>query len=156
MIPNFKNAAPFLGAAGIAFLSFERQILMLLVFIFLVFMDCFTRWTAISSTMLRCRGEKNPGLWEAVKSIPEARRQGLIKSAVMKKQGMEKIILYNLSVLTSVATDFLLQSSGSAPFLMGAVVSYLAVTESLSIVENLSDAGVGNLGALANRFKGRI
>jgi formate-dependent nitrite reductase membrane component NrfD len=156
MIPNFKNAAPFLGAAGIAFLSFERQILMLLVFIFLVFMDCFTRWTAISSSMLRCGGEDNPGLWEAVKAIPEARRQGLIKSAVMKKQGIEKIILYNLSVLTAAATDFLLQSSGNTPFLTSAVVSYLAVTESLSIVENLSDAGVGNLGALVNRLKGRI
>ena len=156
MIPNFKNAAPFLGAAGIAFLSFERQILMLLVFIFLVFMDCFTRWTAISCSRLRRNGAVEPGLWEGIRNIPTARREGLICSQVMKKQGMEKLILYNICLMTAAGADFLLESCGTLPFLTGMVMGYLAVTETLSVIENLSEAGVGNLGRLAEKLRGKM
>lgn len=152
---NKELTAP-LAAAGMTFLTFETQFIMFMVFIFLVFMDCFTRWMAIGAAWLKNQGNTNPGLLEACRAIPAARRAGLISSQVMKKQGMEKLILYNVSVMTAAGADFLLKSSGTAPFLTSAIVSYLVVTETLSIIENLSEAGVGDLEKLAQQVRKRL
>lgn len=152
---NKELTAP-LAAAGMTFLTFETQFIMFMVFIFLVFMDCFTRWMALGAAWLKNQGNMNPGLWEACRAIPAARRAGLISSQVMKKQGMEKLILYNVSVMTAAGADFLLKSSGTAPFLTSAIVSYLVVTETLSIIENLSEAGVGSLEKLAQQVRKRL
>lgn len=152
---NKELTAP-LAAAGMAFLTFETQFIMFMVFIFLVFMDCFTRWMALGAAFLKNHGHAEPGLWEACRAIPAARRAGLISSQVMKKQGMEKLILYNVSVMTAAGADFLLKSSGTAPFLTSAIVSYLVVTETLSIIENLSEAGVGSLEKLAQQVRKRL
>lgn len=152
---NKELTAP-LAAAGMTFLTFETQFIMFMVFIFLVFMDCFTRWMALGAAFLKNHGYAEPGLWEACRAIPAARRAGLISSQVMKKQGMEKLILYNVSVMTAAGADFLLKSSGTAPFLTSAIVSYLVVTETLSIIENLSEAGVGSLEKLAQQVRKRL
>lgn len=152
---NKELTAP-LAAAGMTFLTFETQFIMFMVFIFLVFMDCFTRWMALGAAFLKNHGHAEPGLWEACRAIPAARRAGLISSQVMKKQGMEKLILYNVSVMTAAGADFLLKSSGTAPFLTSAIVSYLVVTETLSIIENLSEAGVGSLEKLAQQVRKRM
>lgn len=152
---NKELTAP-LAAAGMTFLTFETQFIMFMVFIFLVFMDCFTRWMALGAAFLKNHGHVEPGLWEACRAIPAARRAGLISSQVMKKQGMEKLILYNVSVMTAAGADFLLKSSGTAPFLTSAIVSYLVVTETLSIIENLSEAGVGSLEKLAQQVRKRL
>lgn len=151
-----KELTTPLAAAGMAFLTFETQFIMFMVFIFLVFMDCFTRWMALGAAFLKNHGHAEPGLWEACRAIPAARRAGLISSQVMKKQGMEKLILYNVSVMTAAGADFLLKSSGTAPFLTSAIVSYLVVTETLSIIENLSEAGVGDLEKLAQQVRKRL
>lgn len=152
---NKELTAP-LAAAGMTFLTFETQFIMFMVFIFLVFMDCFTRWMALGAAFLKNHGHAEPGLWEACRAIPAARRAGLISSQVMKKQGMEKLILYNVSVMTAAGADFLLKSSGTAPFLTSAIVSYLVVTETLSIIENLSEAGVESLEKLAQQVRKRL
>lgn len=152
---NKELTAP-LAAAGMTFLTFETQFIMFMVFIFLVFMDCFTRWMALGAAFLKNHGHAEPGLWEACRAIPAARRAGLISSQVMKKQGMEKLILYNVSVMTAAGADFLLENSGAAPFLTSAIVSYLVVTETLSIIENLSEAGVGSLEKLADKLRKKV
>ena len=126
------------------------------VFVFLFFIYFFSGGMAIGADWLKNQGCTAPGLWEAFRAIPAARRAGLISSQVMKKQGMEKLILYNVSVMTAAGADFLLESSGAAPFLTSAIVSYLVVTETLSIVENLSEAGAGGLEWLAQQVKKRL
>ena len=151
-----KDLSAPLAAVGMALLSFETQLIMFMVFVFMVFMDCFTRWMAIGAAWLKSQGCTAPGLWEAFRAIPAARRAGLISSQVMKKQGMEKLILYNVSVMTAAGADFLLESSGATPFLTSAIVSYLVVTETLSIVENLSEAGAGGLERLAQLVRKKM
>lgn len=147
---------PFKSFTGVILLWVGRQAGMFMVFMFLVFMDCFTRWMAISYGRLAAKKANSPSLMDAILSIPAARREGLITSRVMKKQGVEKLILYHLCVLTAAEADYLLSLSGSYPFLSGAVVSYLAVTEALSIMENLSDAGVDGLEKLAQQVRKRM
>lgn len=151
-----KEVTAPLAAAGMTFLTFETQFIMFMAFIFLVFMDCFTRWMALGAAFLKNHGHAELGLWEACRAIPAARRAGLISSQMMKKQGMEKLILYNVSVMTAAGADFLLESSGAAPFLTSAIVSYLVVTETLSIIENLSEAGAGGFEKLAQQVRKRL
>lgn len=152
---NKELTAP-LATAGMTFLTFETQFIMFMVFIFLVFMDCLTRWMALGAAFLKNHGHAETRLWEACRAIPAARRAGLISSQVMKKQGMEKLILYNVSVMTAAGADFLLKSSDTAPFLTSAIVSYLVVTETLSIIENLSEAGAGSLEKLADKLRKKV
>lgn len=151
-----KDLSAPLAAIGMALLYFETQLIMFMVFVFMVFMDCFTRWMAIGAAWLKSQGCTAPGLWEAFRAIPVERRAGLISSQVMKKQGMEKLILYNVSVMTAAGADFLLESSGATPFLTSAIVSYLVVTETLSIIENFSEAGVRRFAHLADKLRKKV
>ena len=130
-----------------------QQSLMLLIFIGLLFLDCVTRWMAISYGRLKEMGQRAIGLWQVVQEIPAARRAGLISSQVMKRRGIEKMVLYLLTVMAADGADFLLKESGGAAYLSEAVIGYLAVTEFLSIIENLSDAGVASMGALLRKWK---
>ena len=74
-----------------------QQSLMLLIFIGLLFLDCVTRWMAISYGRLKEMGQRAIGLWQVVQEIPAARRAGLISSQVMKRRGIEKMVLYLLT-----------------------------------------------------------
>ena len=65
-------------------------------------------------------------------------------------------MVYIVAVFTSAISDKLLLSIGSQPWLVSLIIGYLTVTEALSVVENLSDAGVGSLGRIIDKIKGRI
>lgn len=130
-----------------------QQSMMLLIFIGLLFLDCGTRWMAISYGRLKEIGEDHAGLWQVIKEIPAARRLGLISSQVMKRRGIEKMVLYLLTVMAAAGADFMLKESGGVAYLSEAVIGYLAVTEFLSIIENLSDAGVESMGTLLKKWK---
>ena len=108
---------------------------------------------AISYGRLKEIGEDHAGLWQVIKEIPAARRSGLISSQVMKRRGIEKMVLYLLTVMAAAGADFMLKESGGVAYLSEAVIGYLAVTEFLSIIENLSDAGVESMGTLLKKWK---
>ena len=130
-----------------------QQSMMLFIFMILIFLDCMTRWMAISYHRLRGMEEAGISLWQVICEIPAARREGLISSQVMKYRGIEKLVLYLLTVMAAAGADFLLKESGGAAYLSEAVIGYLAVTEFLSIIENLSDAGVASMGVLLRKWK---
>ena len=125
-------------------------------FAWLVFLDCFTRWLAITHDFLEGQGEAEPSLWQSFKAIPAARRAGLIRSEVMRKQGVDKLMLYILCALGAASCDLIFTELHSPAWLMSFVIGYMVVTELLSIVENLSDAGVSSMSRLITRLKGRL
>lgn len=125
-------------------------------FAWLVFLDCFTRWLAITHDFLEEQGEAEPSLWQSFKAIPAARRAGLIRSEVMRKQGVDKLMLYILCALGAASCDLIFTELHSPAWLTSFVIGYMAVTELLSIVENLSDAGVSSMSRLITRLKGRL
>lgn len=139
MLERLTDGFPMKLMGGILFLTLEKQLAMLLLFGILIFLDCFTRWIAISHAHLVSCG-----------------RQRLISSEIMKKRGTEKLILYNLCVAAGIVSDALLQEAGaSTDGMAGIVVSYLAATEALSVIENLSDAGVSSMTELLKKLRGR-
>ena len=135
-----------LNAEAIIFMSFA----------WLVFLDCFTRWIAISYEFLMEQGEEKPSLWTSIKGIPSARRAGRIKSSVMREQGIAKLIVYMICLFGAALCDLISFEMHGPTDLTNLVASYMTITELFSIVENLSDAGVESLTRLVNRLKGRL
>lgn len=74
----------------------------------------------------------------------------------MRKQGVDKLMLYILCVLGAASCDLIFTELHSPAWLTSFVIGYMAVTELLSIVENLSDAGVSSMSCLITRLKGRL
>lgn len=157
-LENVLNMAPLKTALGaiIAALLY-KHVIMFYCFVGLVFLDCFTRWLAISHDYLVTNEKKEkPSLWKSFCSISRARAAGKISSTIMRERGLSKIMVYIVAVFTSAISDKLLLSIGSQPWLVSLIIGYLTVTEALSVVENLSDAGVGSLGRIIDKIKGRI
>ena len=157
-LENVLNMAPLKTALGaiIATLLY-KHVIMFYCFVGLVFLDCFTRWLAISHDYLVANEKKEkPSLWKSFCSISRARAAGKISSTIMRERGLSKIMVYIVAVFTSAISDKLLLSIGSQPWLVSLIIGYLTVTEALSVVENLSDAGVGSLGRIIDKIKGRI
>ena len=157
-LENVLNMAPLKTALGsiIAALLY-KHVIMFYCFVGLVFLDCFTRWLAISHDYLVVNEKKEkPSLWKSFCSISRARAAGKISSTIMRERGLSKIMVYIVAVFTSAISDKLLLSIGSQPWLVSLIIGYLTVTEALSVVENLSDAGVGSLGRIIDKIKGRI
>lgn len=157
-LENVLNMAPLKTALGaiIAALLY-KHVIMFYCFVGLVFLDCFTRWLAISHDYLVTNEKKEkPSLWKSFCSISRARAAGKISSTIMRERGLSKIMVYIVAVFTSAISDKLLLSIGSQPWLVSLIIGYLTVTEALSVVENLSDAGVGSLGRIIDKIKSRI
>ena len=90
---------------------------------------------------------------EEIRMIPEAHRQGIISSDVMKTRFASKIMMYMLIALTSGVVDFMLKDMRVPAFFTTVCIGYLAATELLSVIENLHDAGVSALADLADVVK---
>ena len=152
-IERLLEGFPLKILGGMMLLHVDRYLSLFLLFGLLVFLDCLTRWMAISYERLSSYGV-SAGLWEALRGIPAARKARLIRSDVMKKRGIEKIILYDITLLTSILADALMEEAGAGDISMTPMaVSYLAMTEALSILENLSDSGAKAAGELLKRVK---
>ena len=133
----------------------DARAVLFLAFAFLVVLDCLTRWTAISHQAFLAERERPPSLVESLWSIPEARRRGLIRSDAMRA-GMDKILIYVLCTLAASSCDLIFGLLNTPCWMTSFVVGYMSITEILSIIENLSDAGCSSLTRLAEKIKEKI
>lgn len=139
-----KTAGSFVFAV---FAHMHTQLL--LGFAFLVALDLFTKWTALSrARLLKYRRKKPPTFYECVRGIWKARKAGYIKSSEMKHRFAGKIIVYMVIALTGATFDKMMRDMGSPPWATVLLIGYLAITELMSIVENLEAAGVKAAGEL--------
>lgn len=145
---------PFKFISSLFLLALGDHTLMFLAFSILVGTDIVSRWIAISYQMIASENS-SATLWKSIITIPEARRKGLIKSSVMKEQGLSKLFLYLLCVITGGMTDFLLNTIGESGGFTPLVIGYLTSTEALSIVENLADAGAPGAGEIVKKLKNK-
>lgn len=141
------------GSALLALLLHQYAILFY-AFTFLVFLDCFTRWMSISYERLGRRGEAT-NILAVVKGIKAARSEGLITSDVMKHRFIGKIAVYLICVMAAATADLCMLELGKPVWAVATVVSYLVLTELLSIIENLNDAGIEAVSGLFDILKRR-
>lgn len=128
--------------AAILAIIFHRHAILFYGFMTLVFVDCFTKWIAISYNYLKEKGADAPPLWEAIIGIKKARAAKKIKSEVLKHRFLGKIAIYLICVFSAAVVDLTMSVLGHTTWAVTTIISYLVVTEALSIIENLNDAGV--------------
>lgn len=143
-----NKAVKFVGASIVGGIcSMHGQLL--IAFVGLVIIDLITKWIALSKEHLSKRKRKKPyTLWECIVNIPKARKAGYIKSDTMKHRFLGKIIVYLLVVLAGGFADNIMQTMGKPQWAVLLLVGYLSITELISILENLQDAGVEEAGQL--------
>lgn len=129
-----------IGSALMALLLHQHAVLFY-AFTFLVFLDCFTRWMSISYARLTEQGEP-ANVAAVLKGIKAARSEGLISSDVMKHRFIGKIAVYIICVMAAATADLCMLELTKPVWAVATVISYLVLTELLSIVENLNDAGI--------------
>lgn len=143
-----NGAVKFVGASIVgAACSIHGQLL--LAFVGLIIIDLVTKWIALSKEFLTKRKrKKNVTFWQCVTSIPAARKAGYIKSEAMKHRFLGKIIVYLLVVFAGALADHIMLTMGKPQWAVLLLVGYLSITELISILENLQDAGVEEAGHL--------
>lgn len=134
----------------------QRHFVLFIGFMVLVFIDCFTRWMAISHDYLEEKGMEEPSIVDDIEGIRAARAAGKIDSSTMKERGLGKIIIYCLCAFVAAVGDIMMHYSGNPAWMVSLMIGYMVVTEALSIVENLSDAGVKSMDKLIAKLKGKL
>ena len=152
----FGNFWVKMTASAVLTVTGHQHAMLFLCFVMLVFLDCLTRWIAISYRHLVEQGEEHPSLLRSIWKITAARRAGKIESRVMKEQGLCKLLLYGVCVIVACLVDLMMATLHAPGWMVNLMVSYMAITETLSVVENLSDAGVDSLARLVEKLKGRL
>lgn len=151
-----KVADNFLIKAMVSLiLSFKVHAYLFFAFCILVFLDLISRWIAISYAMLAKNTGETVYLVDSIKAIPEAHREGLISSEIMRKQFCSKMLMYALIVLAAAIVDHELFIMHRPIMAVTLVITYLSMTELLSVVENLDEAGVSAVHELATLIKGK-
>lgn len=124
-------------------------------FVALVFADLFSKWLSLSRQRLVDRGEQSPNLWQELCGIRAARHDGYIRSDAMRTRFVHKILSYVVVVASAVVLDFMLTHSHAPAFATTVVIGYLAITEFISILENMQESGVEEAGALVEMIRKR-
>ena len=152
-VKTLLGGGPFkLLGTGLMVLLFHQHAVLFYAFTFLVFLDCFTRWMSISHARLVQRGEK-ANVLAMIKGIKKARSEGLISSDVMKHRFIGKIAVYIICTVAAATADITMLQMAKPVWLVSTVISYLVLTELLSIIENLNDAGIEAVQGLVELLK---
>ena len=128
---------------------------LLALFCGLEFLDLFSKWISLShdyweKTYGKEFTAKYGCLWLYIKWLTECRRFGYINSSAMKNQFTSKMLTYTILILTCAWADLTIKKVGGVAFISTIGISMISLTESLSIVENLSSANIG----IADSIKG--
>lgn len=119
-----------------------------------VFLDLFSRWLALSHQYLVTH-KQEATLIDCFWGIKKAHKAGLISSYVMRKTFFSKMMTYLLLIIGASIVDYMIKGSGGSVMAVSLVITYLSMTELLSIVENLDEAGVSAMHDLIDLIKGR-
>ncbi|MGM9568533.1 MAG: phage holin family protein [Phascolarctobacterium sp.] len=119
----------------------------------LVFVDCFTKWMALSHKYLIEQGKAEPTIIQSIIGIKAARSAGKISSDVMKHRFLGKIAVYLMCVMAAASADLIMVQLSQPIWAVATIIGYLTITEVLSVIENLNDAGVEAVQGLIDIIK---
>lgn len=120
----------------------------------MVFLDLFSRWLALSHQYLVTH-KQEATLIDCFWGIKKAHKAGLISSYVMRKTFFSKMITYLILIVGASIVDYMIKGTDGSVMAVSLVITYLSITELLSIVENLDEAGVSAMHDLIDLIKGR-
>ena len=110
------------------------------VFVLLEALDILTRWLAQSKACFKALyPQTQAGVWRYIRFMWQARKWRYIRSDGLRG-GVDKILTYLLLLLTASLVDTALTIGHATAFtLTTCVVAFLATTEGMSIIENISE-----------------
>lgn len=136
-------------------IAYEDHVQIFAAFALLVCFDLATKWLALSRQHLVDTGTDHPSLWQAFRNVRKARRAGYIKSDIMRKRFVPKILTYFGVVSAALMLDFILVKTHAPAFAATLVIGYLSLTEFISILENMQSSGIDEAGALVEMARRR-
>lgn len=136
-------------------IAYEDHAQIFAAFVALVCLDLATKWLSLSRQHLIDTGVDQPSLWHAFWNVKRARRAGYIKSDIMRKRFVPKILTYLAVVAAAVTLDFILLKTHAPAFASTLVIGYLSLTEFISILENMQHSGIEEAGALVEMARRR-
>ena len=147
-IDSLKDHLPAKVVGSVVISSLADIGSLLMVFCGLEFLDLLTKWISLShdywvNTYGKEFTDKYGCLWAYIKWLPECRRFKYINSSAMKNKFTSKMLTYTILILTTCWADLCIKKVGGVAFISTIGVSMISLTEALSIVENLSSAGIG-------------
>ena len=131
-------------------IAYEDHAQIFAAFVALVCLDLATKWLSLSRQHLVDTGVDQPSVWQAFWNIRNAGRKGYIKSDMMRKRFVPKILTYLAVVAAAVMLDFILLKTHAPAFASTLVIGYLSLTEFISILENMQHSGIEEAGALVD------
>lgn len=144
-----------LGLSLVVTIAYEDHAQIFAAFFLLVCADLFTKWLSLSRQHLVDTGAEEPSIWQAFWNVKKARRAGYIKSDIMRKRFVPKILTYIGVVGAAAVLDFILLKAHAPAFATTLVIGYLSLTEFISILENMQTAGVKEAGELVDMARRR-
>ena len=136
-------------------IAYEDHAQIFAAFVALVCLDLATKWLSLSRQHLVDTGVDQPSLWQAFWNVKKARRAGYIKSDIMRKRFVPKILTYFGVVSAALMLDFILGKTHAPAFAATLVIGYLSLTEFISILENMQSSGIDEAGALVEMARRR-
>lgn len=144
-----------LGVSLVVTIAYEDHAQIFAAFFLLVCVDLVTKWLSLSRQHLIDTGVEEPSLWHSFWNMRAARRAGYIKSDIMRKRFVPKILTYIGVVSAALMLDFILLKAHAPAFAATLVIGYLSLTEFISILENMQSSGIDEAGALVEMARRR-
>ena len=144
-----------LGLSLVVTIAYEDHAQIFAAFFILVCADLVTKWLSLSRQHLVDTGVEEPSIWHAVWNFQAARRAGYIKSDIMRKRFVPKILTYFGVVGAAAVLDFILLKAHAPAFAATLVIGYISLTEFISILENMQSSGIDEAGALVEMARRR-
>lgn len=131
--------------------------ILFLMFVGLEMMDIFTRWLALSYACHKAMYPQTPcNLWQSFKFLWQARKWRWIRSTGLRDGFCDKMLIYLILLLLAATVDGALAIGHMPRVLLTIVVTVLATTEALSVLENLSECDVPVIKQIASLFKKKV
>ena len=144
-----------LGLSLVVTITYEDHAQIFAAFFLLVCADLVTKWLSLSRQHLVDMGVDEPSIWHAAWNMNAARHAGYIKSDIMRKRFIPKILTYFGVVGAAAGLDFILLKAHAPAFATTLVIGYLSLTEFISILENMQTAGIKEAGELVDMARRR-
>lgn len=145
-------------AGLIASVYSDELVILLLLFLCLEILDIFSAWLVSARKCWQSiYPQSKVGLWKLICFIPTARRWRTIQSEKLR-EGFDKILLYLVLILLSGLIDGALLVA-KTPFkgvFLSTITTVICLTESISILENLNDAGIALVGQIKDKIIGKF
>lgn len=144
-------------AGTLAMIFTEHFFKLLVLLLMLTVVDTFTRLCANSASLWRHMYPQTPGsMWIYIKRIYHTWHWRWVSSSGLRSGFADKYIVYLLLIFSASIADSALAIGHSPVSVNSVVVTFLSVTEFISICENINECGVGMVSKIIEKVKKKI